>query len=64
MRDGGKYMDDEEAPFKPNSSDIKDLKEEKFNKTMKEHHKLMKKMSTYEKKLMKGLMRGFSNTMI
>lgn len=64
MRDGGKYMDDEEAPFKPNSSDIKDLKEEKFNKTMKEHHKLMKKMSTYEKKLMKGLMRGFANTMI
>lgn len=58
-------MDDEEAPFKSNSSDMEDnLKEERSSIAMKEHLKLMKKMSKYEKKLMKGLMRGFANTMI
>jgi len=57
-------MDDEEVPFDSNSSDIEDLKEKKILKAMKEHEKIMKKMSKFEKKLMRGLMRGFANTMI
>ena len=57
-------MDDEETQFKSNSSDMEDLKERKILKAMKEHEKIVKKMSKFEKKLMRGIMRGFANTMI
>jgi len=63
-------MDDEEVPFKDNSNDS-DLENKSNDKELREMHesmeksqKIFKKMSKYEKKLMKGLMRGFANTMI
>ena len=63
-------MDDEEAPLRniSNQSELEcgfgdeELKE--MDESMKAHAELIKSMSKYEKKLMKGLMRGFANTMI
>ena len=60
-------MDDDRTPNVDNSNESdpeNELDEEKKIKCMKEHAKLINSMSKYEKKLMKGLMRGFGNTMI
>jgi PadR family transcriptional regulator PadR len=59
-------MDDDKAPPANNSdeSSLMDLDEEKKMKCMKKRQKIFNKMSEYEKKLMRGLMRGFGNTMI
>ncbi len=60
-------MDDDGTPKADNSneSDPKnDLEKEKKIKCMKEHAKLINNMTKYEKKLMRGLARGFTNTMI
>ena len=51
-----------EEEFNENNSD-KEL-DEKELKIMGEQEKLFNLMSKYEKKLMRGLMRGFGNTMI
>lgn len=53
-------MGEENAPFKDESNE----KLENMRKMMKENQKIFKSMSKYEKKLMRGLMRGFGNTMI
>jgi DNA-binding PadR family transcriptional regulator len=63
-------MDDEEAPLTNDSNesdsknDLEDDKLEKMHELMKERDEIFKSMSKYEKKLMKGLMRGFANSMI
>ena len=59
-------MDDDKALPANNSdeSNPMDLDEEKRIKCMKKRQKVFNSMSKYEKKLMKGLMRGFANTMI
>lgn len=63
-------MDDEETPLTNNSNesdsknDLEDDKLEKMHELMKERDEIFKSMSKYEKKLMKGLMRGFANSMI
>lgn len=61
-------MDNEEAPFKSSSNDSKiefiDEELDEMHKAMQKRDKIFKKMSKFEKKLMKGLMRGFANTMI
>jgi DNA-binding PadR family transcriptional regulator len=60
-------MDDDKAPPVNNSDESSpkgDLDEDKKIKCMKERQKLFNSMSKYEKKLIKGLMRGFGNTMI
>jgi len=60
-------MDRENAPFSDESDDSDEYNEEKLKnmeKLLKERNKTIKNMSKYEKKLMKGLMRGFGNTMI
>ncbi len=63
-------MDEEEAPLNENSNDstsddhFSDEELEEMHKAVQERDKAFKKMSKFEKKLMKGLMRGFVNTMI
>ena len=60
-------MDDDKAPPVNNSdesSQENNTDEERKIKCMKEHAKLFNNMSKYEKKLMRGLARGFTNTMI
>ncbi|MGZ7048348.1 MAG: PadR family transcriptional regulator [Methanobacterium sp.] len=60
-------MGDEEMPFEDNSNESsfkKELNEEKMHEIMEERYKLFNEMNEYEKKLMRGLMRGFGNTMI
>ncbi|MGB9978626.1 PadR family transcriptional regulator [Methanobacterium sp.] len=60
-------MDDDGTPVADNSNESNpenDLDEERKIKCMKERQKLFNSMSKYEKKLMKGLMKGFGNTMI
>ena len=60
-------MNEENAPFKDVSDESEENKEGKSRDTleiMKERQKFIMKMSKYEKKLMRGLMRGFGNTMI
>ncbi|WP_414470040.1 PadR family transcriptional regulator [Methanobacterium sp. ACI-7] len=63
-------MGDKEAPFKDssdNSSFKKDLEDnelEKVKAEVQERKRIFEEMSKYEQKLIKGLMRGFGNTMI
>ena len=60
-------MNEENAPFKDVSDESEENKEGKSRDTleiMKERQKFIMNMSKYEKKLMRGLMRGFGNTMI
>lgn len=60
-------MDGENAPFPDESEDSDEYNEKKLQemeKIIKERNRTIKQMSKYEKKLMKGLMRGFGNTMI
>ncbi len=59
-------MDDDKAPPANNSDESSpmDLDEEKKIECIKKRRKVFNSMSKYEKKLMKGLMRGFANTMI
>ena len=60
-------MDDDGTPDVDNSNESSpedNLEEEKKIKCMKEHAKLINSMTKYEKKLIRGLARGFSNTMI
>jgi DNA-binding PadR family transcriptional regulator len=63
-------MDDEEERLNNNSNksdsenDFEDDELERMHEVMKEHNEIFKSMSKYEKKLLKGLMRGFANTMI
>ena len=57
-------MSNEKAPLTDESDAKSGAEAEKLRKCMKEHKKVIKCMSKYEKKLMKGLMRGFANTMI
>ena len=60
-------MDDDRTPNVDNSNESSpknDLEEEKRIKCMKAHKELFNSMSKYEKKLIRGLMRGFGNTMI
>ncbi len=54
-------------PFEDNANEYdskKELTEEEMHKIMEERYKLFNEMNEYEKKLMRGLMRGFGNTMI
>ncbi len=60
-------MDRENAPFPDESDDSDEYNEEKLKKMqeiLKERNRTIENLSNYEKKLMKGLMRGFGNTMI
>ncbi len=60
-------MEDDETPTTDNSNESiqeSNLDEKRKIKCMKERQKLFNSMSKYEKKLIKGLMRGFGNTMI
>lgn len=63
-------MVDEDSPFIDNSNlseseeESEDNKSEEMCKIIKDRNEVFKSMSKYEKKLMKGLMRGFANTMI
>jgi PadR family transcriptional regulator len=60
-------MNEENAPFKGGSYESSENNKEqskKMHELMKERQKTFKSMSKYEKKLIKGLMRGFGNTMI
>jgi DNA-binding PadR family transcriptional regulator len=63
-------MGDKEAPFIDNSNksnskeDLEDNKSNKAKEEVKERKKIFEDMSKYEQKLIKGLMRGFGNTMI
>ena len=60
-------MGDEKMPFKENFNENNlnnELNEDEMLKTMEEQERLFNAMSDYEKKLMRGLMRGFGNTMI
>lgn len=63
-------MADDDAPFVCNSNlnesdeESEDNESEEMCKIIKERDKIFESMSKYEKKLMKGLMRGFANTMI
>lgn len=63
-------MGKEEAPLKHNSSEsnsksnLDEVELEKMHNAIKERDELFNSMSIYEKKLMKGLMRGFANSMI
>lgn len=60
-------MGSEKMPFEDNSNESnlkKDLNEEEIHEIMEERYKLFNEMNEYEKKLMRGLMRGFGNTMI
>ena len=63
-------MRDEEAPLTNNSDEsdpkngFEDDELQKIHELMKERDEIFENMSKYEKKLMKGLMRGFANTMI
>ena len=60
-------MDDDKTPLVDNSNESSpesNVSEERKIKCMKERAKLFNSMSKYEKKLVKGLMRGFANTMI
>jgi DNA-binding PadR family transcriptional regulator len=70
MDGGGELMDDEKAPLTNDSNeldsenDFEDEELEEMHKAMQERDKALKNMSKFEKKLIKGLMRGFVNTMI
>jgi PadR family transcriptional regulator PadR len=63
-------MGDKEAPFTSNSDrlDPENILEEKefegMEKTVEKSEEIFNEMNEYEKKLMRGLMRGFGNTMI
>lgn len=63
-------MGDKEAPFKDDSDksslkkDLEDNKLDEFKSRVQEKRKIFEEMSKYEKKLIKGVMRGFGNTMI
>ena len=63
-------MRDEEASLTNNSDEsgpnngFEDDELQKIHELMKERDEIFENMSKYEKKLMKGLMRGFANTMI
>lgn len=60
-------MDDDDAPIAGDSNESSPENEEEYKKKlkcMKEREKIFKRMSKYEKKLIRGLMRSFGNTMI
>ncbi|MGB9936368.1 MAG: PadR family transcriptional regulator [Methanobacterium sp.] len=63
-------MGDKEAPFKDNAKGnsskeyLRDNKLDKSKAGIEESKKIFKEMTEYEKKLIKGLMRGFGNTMV
>ncbi|MGZ7043896.1 MAG: PadR family transcriptional regulator [Methanobacterium sp.] len=60
-------MGDKDMPFEDNTNESnsrKELSEDEMLKIMEERDKLFNEMNEYEKKLMRGLMRGFGNTMI
>jgi PadR family transcriptional regulator, regulatory protein PadR len=60
-------MYEENAPFKDGydeSSEVNEERSENMQEILKERRKVFNSMSKYEKKLMRGLMRGFGNTMI
>jgi PadR family transcriptional regulator, regulatory protein PadR len=58
-------MYEENAPFKDGSNESNAEESEKnIQETLKERINAFNGMSKYEKKLMRGLMRGFANTMI
>lgn len=63
-------MVDEESPSTNNSDDsnpkidFEDKELEKMHKLMHDRDEIFKNMSEYEQKLIKGIMRGFANTLI
>jgi PadR family transcriptional regulator len=61
-------MYEESAPFKDGSNESSETdegqSEKKMQEIQKERTNTFNNMSKYEKKLMRGLMRGFGNTMI
>lgn len=58
-------MENKNTPLNHKSdNDFDEDYPDKTHNAMKEHEELFKSMSIYEKKLMKGLMRGFANSMI
>jgi len=61
---GGKLMDDDEANSTNESSPENGVNEEEKRKFMEERTKIFESMSKYEKKLIRGFMRSFGNTMI
>jgi DNA-binding PadR family transcriptional regulator len=63
---GRLIMNEENAPFKDGSDESSENegKSKDIHEIMKERQKTIMGMSKYEKKLMRGLMRGFGNTMI
>lgn len=56
-------MNGENAPFNEEAGENEETSED-FHKLMKKRSENLENMSTYERKLMRGLMRGFGNTMI
>ena len=57
-------MDDDEARLSDESNPENGIDEEEKRKCMEERVKVFKSMSKYEKKLIRGFMRSFGNTMI
>lgn len=57
-------MDEDEARLSDEPSPENGVDEEEKRKYMEERIKIFKNMSKYEKKLIKGFMRSFGNTMI
>jgi PadR family transcriptional regulator PadR len=57
-------MDDDEARLSDESNPENDANEEEKLKCIEERVKIFKNMSKYEKKLIRGFMRSFGNTMI
>ena len=57
-------MDDDEARLSDESSPEEGIDDEEKRRCIEERVKMFKNMSKYEKKLVRGFMRSFGNTMI